>query len=353
MRKTRRQDPRPEWVLIESSLAAYARNPVNRESALFNFEKLVPEDQRSNIDAILASKSLSYREMALIQLAFKLGNPEVDPTRRPEGARGVGGLLGDYLAMHHIKGTADAYQNTGKNDDNLIRGNHRHSDSFLFWAREASPEQVRACFEYISAELAAAAHPVLPMPDLAPIKLTFANVMALFSEMLAERSEGAYQQYMVAALLDVFQEYSRTGFYVETKPLNASDKSSKAAGDVIVAAGQKVQHAYEVTANDWRTKTVGAVQKMREHSLKGVHIIAAVDDYGSMASELADVQGDVSVVDLHGFAATILSMLSKTHRSLVLERLYEYLDGYGQSSDRVNGYVTMLISRGLGVPRQE
>jgi hypothetical protein len=338
--------------LIETTLRTYLDHPEKRAARRSTLEAVVPQAQCDQVDAILASKSLSYREMAVIQLSFMLCAVDLDPTRRPAGARGVGGLLGDFLAQHHIQGTADAYQNCGKNDNNLVRGNHPQSDSFLIWCKEASRAQLDACFDYICAELASYARPVSPMPELVPGRLTFGEVMGLFVELLALPSEGAYQQYIVAALLDVFQQFAHTGYYVETKPVHASDKSSKAAGDVVLAAGTKAQEAYEVTANAWQTKTVGAVQKLREHSLRSVHIVAAVDDYAEMTDGLKAVQGDVSVVDLHGFAATMLSVMPKIYRSLLLERLYEYLDGYGQNTDRVNEYVGKLIGRGLGIVQQ-
>lgn len=345
------KQPRAEWVLIESTLLNYLEQPASRPETREALDRMVPEAQRNNLDAILVSKSLSYREMALIQLSFLLCSTGVNPTRRPEGARGIGGRLGEFLAKHHIAGTADAYQNTGKNDDNLVRGNHPQSDSFLTWCSEASREQLSACLHYICAELASYSRPVSAMPELALGQLTFANVMGLFVDLYAIPSEGVYQQYVVAALLDVFQQFAHTGYYVETKPVNASDKSSRTAGDVILAAATKAQEAYEVTANDWRSKTAGAVQKLREHTLRGSHIVAVVDNYAEMAQELRLVQGDVSVVDLHGFAASLLSLMPKTYRSLILERLYEYLDGYGQNNDRVNEYVALLISRGLGVAK--
>jgi hypothetical protein len=344
-----RNAQRPEWTLIKTTLSHYLEHPEPRAATRALLETCVPGEQQNNLDALLGAKSLSYREMAVIQLAFLLCSFGIDPTRRPDGARSVGARLGDFLAANHIRGTADAYQNTGKNDDNLIRGNLPASDHFLQWTKQASSDMLKACFHYLCAELASMARPVAAMPTLNLANLTFGQVMGLFVDLLALPSEGAYQQYMVAALLDVFQQFAHTGYYVETKPLRVSDKSAKTAGDVVLAAGSKVQEAYEVTARDWRTKTSGASQKMREYSLKAMHIVAAVDDYAAMTTDVAAVAGDLSVVDLHGFAATLLSLMPKTYRTLVLERLYEYLDGYGQNTDRVNEYVAMLVSRGLGM----
>jgi hypothetical protein len=54
---------------------------------------------------------------------------------------------------------------------------------------------------------------------------------------------------------------------VSTKSLNASDASTSAAGDVQHVAGGQVLEAYEVTANDWRTKVDQAIDALRTHDL--------------------------------------------------------------------------------------
>lgn len=306
---------------------------------------LIPDAQRSNLDTVLSTQRLSYRDAVLIQLAYALCTPGLDTTRRHTGVRSVAANLPGLLASAHIPSVRDAFQNIGKNFRELVRGNFSAFDAFLTWARGATTDQFAACFEYACAVVTAGARPVLAMPELAVSRLTFAAVMGLYEQLFAAPSQGAHEQYIVASLLDALVRQSvLPGYRVETRRLNASDRSSRAAGDVQIMVGSRTIEAYEVTTMDWRTKLIGVGDKLREHDLTRVHVVAplATRDYTGITRDLLALTEDISVIELRGFTATIVSTLTRTYRALALQRLHELLERYQDDATRVNAYVALL-----------
>src|SRR6202011_2537625 len=135
-----------------------------------------------------------------------------------------------FLAERHIPAVADAYQNIAKNSTDLARGNIPSFDNFLRWASKTGVDRraLGAAFEYVCSKVAATSRPVSPMPRLDLSALTFSNVSGLFGAMLNTPSEGAHEQFIIAALLHaLIQQTDAGGYRVETKKLNSSDASSK------------------------------------------------------------------------------------------------------------------------------
>lgn len=352
---TTKKEPqeRAEWALIKSTLGRYFNNPARQAEAAASLERGVSDATvLANLKATMHNPSVSYRDAAVIQMAFALCNPGLDTTVRPPGARAIGEKFGTYVAESHVKAVADAYQNIGKNSSALVRGNDPAFDSLLTWMRTALHPQIDACFQYACAEIAGMARPVDPMPKLNVARLTYSTVRKLYSELLQIPSQGAFQQYIVASLLDaLIQQTGVSDYRVQTKRLNASDRSSGAAGDIEIAAGNRVIEAYEVTANDWEGKLPGACHKMKEHDLSRIHIVAPIGQEGraSVAIKLVGLSEDISVVDLDGFVDALSSTLTKLFRNCALTRLYEYLDRYQESIERVNLYVKRLETNGLTI----
>lgn len=314
----------------------------------------LPAEQVKNIDAVLGSTRVSYRDVLIVQLAYKIASDQAgDLTVRHAGSRTVGKTLGQFFAKHHIPGVQDAYQNIGKNSTNLTRGNFPEFDSFLRWATNESTitdAQIEAAFDYVCAAVAVTARPVLPMPPLNRGTLTFGNVSRLLRDLFDLGSQGAYEQFAIASLLSALIEQTGCHQYrVETKSLNASDKSSRAAGDIQIMTGNRVVEAYEVTANDWETKLPGAEKTVKDHDLTRIHIVASIGEgAGEQVLRKLDSQAiDVSVLDLREFAVSLASVLTRSFRAHALERLYEYLDRYQPEVARVNQYVCMIESLGL------
>ena len=105
--------------------------PLNGQASLGKNVALISEIL-PQIEAVLKSSNLSYRDALVVQFAFWLANGRpTDITQRQEGGRGVAGWLGKYLASKHIRAVSDAFQNIGKNTENLVRGNFAEFDSIL------------------------------------------------------------------------------------------------------------------------------------------------------------------------------------------------------------------------------
>jgi len=347
------------WQFLEATFRDLFANPTQeRGSWITAFDSQIPLAQRNNVNAVLERSKRKeptkpYRVGLVIQLAFALSTPErLDITYRHPGARGtagVAGKLGDLLRSRHVVSSVDVYQNIGKNDENLIRNNCREFDRFLQWAsgQRATKEQLRTVFQYACLKIAGTARPIRPLPEINQAKLTFANVMALFHELLAAPSGGAHEQFIIASLLHSRLEQTGSQQRVETKNLNASDQSSRTAADVQVKTGTRTDEAYEVTANEWKEKLGGAAQTIRAHDLSRLHILAQVEDFPEMIRILKGLTDDISALDLRAFIAVLTSELRKQFRTSALRRLYELLDRLQPNTDLVNAYVERLQQQGL------
>ena len=129
---------------------------------------------------MLKSNKLSYRDVLIVQLAYRLSSEAaLDLTQRHIGARTVGQRLGRFFASQHIRKVQDAYQNIGKNSPVLVRGNFPQFDSFLRWAsvdQDTKIAGIEAAFDYACGVVAATSRPVPRMPPLDRSAHTFANV---------------------------------------------------------------------------------------------------------------------------------------------------------------------------------
>jgi hypothetical protein len=337
---------------IERTLDAYLADPeaATRKAA----EKAIPDASAQQLETILGGQATSYRDATIIQLAFGLedSTSATRHTTRGAGARSIAGRLGKLLATRHIRGVRDAYQNIGKNTDKLDRGNVPDFDQFLKSMDAAAASVREAAFEYVVARVSMTARLVLPMPSIDRASLTFRRCAIFLAELMKNPSGGAYQQFAVAAFLhaiiDEFGQGGPGGLRVETKNLTASDKASSVVGDVQIVRGNRVEEAFEVTANDWRTKIDGAVQTIRAADLQRAHVIAAVEDTFPSASEDLDRPGmDITVIDTTAYLRTLIAVMRKPARETALQRLYELLDRHQPHIERTNLYVKLLREHGM------
>lgn len=344
--------------LIKSTITTYLKQPRKLRAAKGDFQSRLASAQQAMVNDVLTSAPVSYRDGLMIQLAYALLSAQpLDLTKRHPGARSVAAQLGKFLGAHHIRAVADAYQNIAKNSTNLARGNIASFDEFLGWASGplASQEALSAVFHYVCAMVASTSRPVLPMPKLDLGALTFSKVSGLFSAMLNTPSEGAHEQFIIAALLHgLIRQADAAAYRVETKKLNSSDASSKVAGDIQILTGSRTIEAYEVTANDWGTKLDKAGKTIRDHDLSRLHIVAKVNpaEHDAMLNKISQLRDDVSVIEIRSYAAAITSALTRQFRAVALERLYEFLDRYQGVVERVNAYVTLLESWGLTIAQR-
>lgn len=338
---------------IIDGLDAYLADLSAAEGIVTKLAQEIPRDALSDADAVLTGKGgLSYRDGLLIQLAWGLLGPEgYDHTQRGEGARGVGQALGRANGARHIPKVNDAYENIGKNQPNLARGNVAEFDRLLHWMNGTDRGTREALFDYALARVALTARPVLPMPTLRPAMLTFGRVTAFLDDLFDKGSGGAHEQFAVAAFLAALIEQFGFGgvgaLNVRTKNINASDASSGTAADVQVLRGGMIDEVFEVSANDWRQKLGQAIEAARRAELSRAHIIAHGDDTADLVELLKNSTVDVSVIDVRSFSRMLCSILRQTWREDALRRLYDYLDKLQPDVELTNSYVRLLRSHSL------
>jgi hypothetical protein len=325
---------------------------IGDENAL-NVEASKIEDLPSEIAESLTrvtAKPDSYRDALLVLLAFSvLAEEIIDLRRRPERARAAGDSLGRLLPSLHIRSVKGAFQNIGKNTEEMVRGNNLDFDSILIWAStEATLGELTAAYCVVVGKVASTARPVEERPTLVLGQLTFPKVMAMFEEMLSVPSGGAYEQYVVSALLEAALSQEGSNRRVTTKGLSTSDKSAKSAGDIEILERGRLQEGIEVTANQWEEKIEQAKLAISEHGLSRSHIVAAVEGdepYEALRELVGD--SDVSLVDVKAAVGLLTALLVRGGRHFALLRTYELLDQHLADPSLVNAYVALLKKRGL------
>ncbi len=209
-----------------------------------------------------------------------------------------------------------------------------------------SRDQREELFAYAVARVAATARPVLPMPSLRPVELTFGRAKSFLDDLLAIPSGGAHEQFAVAAflgaLIDQFGFGGVGALSVRTKNINASDSSAGTAADVQILRGAMIEEVFEVSANDWREKIDQAVQAARKAGLPRAHVVAHGGDTEDLAALLAHTTVDVSVIDVRTFLATACAMMRPPAREDALRRLYDNIDTLQSDPRLTNGYVDLL-----------
>lgn len=328
----------------------YIADPAAGESVVASARASLAPEVLADLDSVLADRRISYRDGVLIQLGYGVVDPSLDLTLRPKGARRMAQQLGAFLADRHIEAVKDAYQNIAKNTGRLTRGNVPEFDRLLEWATAAGVPEREAALRFACAVVAATARPVLPLPELNRSALTFARTVGLLYGLLDTPSGGAFEQFAFAALLHTLIDNHGEGrVRVETKNLNASDRSSFAAGDVQVVTGSRVIEAFEVTANSWQTKMDGASKVIRDNDLSRLHIVAArpEGERAAVAERLAELAEDVAVLDVRQAVEVLTAVLTRPQRADAVVRLYEYLDRYQPDTERVNELVRRVRVAGL------
>lgn len=338
--------------LARSTLTELIGNPQAQRDAIAACEDEVP----SNIASALTrlgnlTRRLSYRDGLMVALAHPLLRAQrVDVTHRPESGRTASDQLGPLLAELHIEGVTSAYQNIGKNQANLVRGNQPDWDQVLPWAaKSATIPQIQAAYRRVAAAIAATARTVLPPPRPRLAQLTFGRVMEVLSTMLNEPTQGMHDQYVVSALLDAVVQQESEELRVETKALNASDSSSGTAGDIEILRKRKLLEAVEVTANNWITKLDQVSRGMSASGLTRAHIVAKGVSHQAYGELRDATREDISILDAVALSSVLVAVLDRRGREHALLRLYGLLDRY-TSPELVNRFVRRLWASQLAEP---
>jgi hypothetical protein len=342
-------------ALVGPKLMGFLGDATKTSADTVGLRAQLPTVIAGKIDKMLTlPRARGYRDGLIIQTATGLIGElaEQGHTYAGRGGRGAAQSIGKLLAENHIKGVVDAYQNIGKNIPLLARGVQPDFDDVLRWLDEADELTRSTALDYMLASVALTARAVLPQPDFEQAKLTFHACAVFLHALLEIPSAGAYQQFACAAfleaLIDEFGQGGVGGLRVDTKKLNASDASSKVNGDIQVIRGNRLEEAFEVTANPWRTKVATALAAGKQADLQRVHIIAEVErDFPENSGELAVEGVDLTVIDVHAYLRTLMAIMRKPARASALVRLYQLLDRNQPDIERTNAYVRLLRSHGL------
>ena len=298
------------------------------------------------------TRPLSYRDGVLIQLAWGLELPRFDHTKKGEGARSTAKQIGLELPARHIPAVKDAYQNIGKNSPLLARGNEAEFDELLGWMNRATEDERKLLLDLCVALTARTSRPVLPMPQLARAELSFAKVVGFLDVLLATPSQGAHEQFAVAAFLEaLINEFGLSGvgaLGVRTKNINATDASAGTAADVQIVRGNRIEEAFEVSASGWKGKVDQALASAQAADLSRIHILAHVAQTDILSEvTTGNASTDVTVIDVRSFLRTLVAVLRKPAREEALQLLYTHLDRKQPVVERVNAFVGLLSSHAL------
>lgn len=342
---------------VKAPLDAYLADPTLAEAEAVRHAASLPPDVIEKASQVIVLKALGYRDGLIIQTATGLVGmlAEEGHTYVGRGGRGVASAIGTLLDDNHIAAVRDAYQNIGKNSRVLVRNVQPAFDDILRWLDAAAETDREALLGFVLARVSLTARNVLDMPDLDRAALTFHRCAVFLEALLATPSGGAYQQFGVAsflyAMLDELGQIGPAALRVETKNLTASDRSSKVAGDVQVWRANRVEEAFEVTANDWRSKVRQAVEAAKSEDLQRAHILAHVEPgFLADAKELEGLEVDITVIDVGTYLRTLLAIMRKPARAAALVRFYQLLDRLQPDIERTNAFVKLLRAHGLAAP---
>lgn len=309
----------------------------------------------------LLGKADTYRAGALTIFCYAVASGEVMDMRAfSEGVRGTGELTKHLLPHLSIPATrGNPFETIAKGSPSYVGRARESWNELLTWAStDASFEDVQAVAAQFIRRLAALRRAVPIMPELDTERLTWAAVISVLDSLLDEGSGGAYEQLTVAALVEALHadEVEQRQAYVTTKPVSASDESSKAAGDVQVREPSgAVREAVEVAGTDWLGKVGQAVAAMKRDDLRRFLILARAAGAPTRAEVEAAIttvnelpeQRDLAVLDLRSEVRSMVARLDRVARRRMLQTLYRYLLDFQPSDDRVVKYVEELREAGV------
>lgn len=311
----------------------------------------------------LLSKPDTYRAGALTIFCYAVASGDVMDMRPfSAGVRGTGEFTKRLLPHLSIPATrGNPFETIAKGAPSYVGRTRRSWNELLTWAStDASFEDVRAVAAQFIRRLAALQRDIPPMPELDTERLTWAAVVDVSEALLSEGSGGAYQQLIVAALVEALhsEDVEQRRVYVTTKPVTAADESSKSAGDVQVREPSgAVRDAVEVADSDWAGKVAQAIASMKREDLRRFLILARASGFPSRvdlesaisaANEIA-TQRDIAVLDLRTEIRSMVARLDRVARRRMLQTLYRYLLDYQPDDERVARYVQLLGEHNLTI----
>lgn len=264
--------------------------------------------------------------------------------------------LSEHLGRYHIPHTQGALQSsTYRGGYNAKQARNPALWAFCQWA--SRPERTLADLRAMALVLAHRfAQLELAFPDLPNLNVrafTFLSTRTLIESLLTVASQGAFEQYLVAA----FTHQEVAGFHpawrAHTKSVKAPD-AGRVAADVQVMRRSVLVHALEVSAADWESKLRQAVATARSSQVSAITVVAKAGRRDT--SELVEAFAragvpdglDVSVVSLIDYLDAVSARLSPAERAASIRQLYNWLVLWGRTRpDLVQQLVTIVGELGL------
>jgi hypothetical protein len=279
---------------------------------------------------------------------------------RAAGDRVLSEALSKALRGHNIPSTEGALQSSTYRAGYLAaQARSPGLAEFVGWvnALGVSLDAVKAFATALAQEFGALHVSFPPLPPIDPNSLTFARMKAVIGALRSKQSGGAYEQYLVKALLA--QEYMliHPSWRVETKRIMASDASSGAASDVQVRRKQVLVQAIEVSAANWQTKIAQSAKVAQE---QGVQVVIAAPAQGLTGTELETALGgpggtaaELAVVDLDGLLDLVSSRITPAMRAAAVKDLYRMLIDWGRARPDLVAHLVSVVTGMTSAPSGE
>lgn len=287
-------------------------------------------DLRRAADDMLG-QSASVRTAGLFLSFYAVVSPDYAFASVPRGWRGVNGdklfceeLRDRHLSLGNVKAFAENIGAKGAQSD-FDPSRDVRFNPYARLMQTASPDDRQKAADYLASRYADSQQILPSLPAVGDDVLTFVRAKALFHDLLESASEGAIQQFLVAAMLR--QVRQGTGIEVVTHNPHGSDRSDRTAGDVEERVDGTILRAYEVTASlPWRDRLSAAKRKMDRHGLSKYVIVAngvnRAEEWAQPA-QLAlqlDLYGrDIAVVDLEDVCNWMAAQLKAGQLRAVLQ----------------------------------
>lgn len=207
-------------------------------------------------------------------------------------------------------------------------------EDYVKWQSEENRtlDEVRAFVIGVVDTMLAQASKMPPWVEIAASRLTFANFLLLRDLLLAEGSGGAFEQYLLAGLMEAELAQGPSGLRVQTKNVGANDKSTHSPGDIVIRERQSARRAFEVTAAAWDSKLnqldAAARQGLTEATIVATGVAggpSAIEIVAKIEPEATRLGIDPAVVDLHAYMDILASRVSPHGRAEALHFVYQCL----------------------------
>ncbi len=314
-----------------------------------------PEGPRASAAAELALVLCAYCIAEGRVLKLLPPSTDLQTTNRLSGDRAVSQYVSVVLKRYNIPATDGAMQSsTYRGGYQALQASDPAVGEFLVWMAGADLEAVNGLFTRLARSLAEQELAFAELPALEVDAFGFVAMRALIERLRAKPSGGAFEQYLVAALLSEEFALAHPSWRVGTKSVGAPDTSARTTGDVEVRRKQRLEYAIEVSAHDWRDKVGQAAQTARRTHAQQVTVVAPAPGLTSdhlavaVAEAGAPAGVDIAVVDLGAFLDAVSSRLRPVSRAAAVRAVHRHLVTWGRTRpDLVAHLVEAVNALGL------